>query len=252
MHSRRRVTLSVLTVAILGALWLILATAVSSLGGVAIAATVSHTPKVTFGTAAVNPAAAKHSVTTQFSLVPDSGYVGNPWAYDTYTDIMTVKRAWAAPIADCGGGKHCYLYTWSMEVNGHSQTIAGAASPNAATLLDVPELATMSGIAYGHYYSSYFRYYTKYVPSADDLNGDLALQGFVFSSAWAAQGSPGAHMTNVSSSDTDTFDIGYTVAKGTDSQCPGYAGSWTDANSVPAASSGNVLAPDTTDCAAQS
>jgi hypothetical protein len=253
MLSRIPVAVRILAVAVLGAMWLALAVATSQLGGVALAATVSHTPKVTFRTAAVNPVAAKHTVVTQFSLVPDSGYVGNPWAYDTYTDTMTVKRAWAAPVADCGGGgKRCYLYTWSMEVSGHSQTISGAQSPNATTVLDVPEYAAMNGIAFGHYYSSYKRYYTQYVPSADNLNGDLALQGYVFSSAWVAQGSPGAHMANVSSSDTDTFDVGYTVTKGADSQCPEYAGTWTDATAVPQATSGNILAPDAADCAAQS
>jgi hypothetical protein len=137
-----------------------------------------------------------------------------------------------------------------MTVSGTSETIAGNESPNAATILDVPEYVTMAGTATGHYFSSYKRYYTGDVPTADNLNGNLTLQGFVFTSAWVAQGSPGAHMADLT--DTDAYYLSYTAAKGTDSECPAYTGKWVDANTVTPADSGNILAPDTADCSAQS
>ena len=203
----------------------------ASMAGLAIAtasvasASAATKPKVTFSAKNVNPIAATHTTTTRFSLVPDSGYYGNPWAEDTYTAVTTVTRAggkrgyeysggtWHPyPVSDCGGGSRCYLYTWSMKVTGTSETIAGNESPNAATVLDVPEYVTMSGTATGHYFSSYKRYYTADVPTADDLNGNLALQSYVFTSAWVAQGSPGAHTADLT--DTDTFNLAYTAGEG--------------------------------------
>lgn len=233
----------------------------------AFAATTAARPQLHFGAADTSPLARTHTVTTLVTLQPDSGVSGDTWGEDTFTQTTTVTRAGGArgyeyvggkwqpyPTADCGGGLRCYRYTFTMTLKGHTTTIPGQVSPAdpaGGTVLDVAENARLAGTTSGSFYSSYKRYYDAQVPTEVAVNEitPVIVKGFNTTDNygyWATLGQGGAHIASV---DMPAWSFSYTVAKGDDGQCPGYTGSWTDAA---AGSTGNLLAPDQADCAAQS
>jgi hypothetical protein len=231
----------------------------------------ARAPKLRFAAASAKPVAASHTVTTQIALDPDSGDAGNYWGYDTYTQVVTITRSggkrgyeyadgkWQPyPVADCGGGIHCYHYTYTMSDDGYTQTIAGQDSPGNPAFsggtsipLDVVERVTFSGGTNdGSFFSSYKNYYTKDVPVSMDENGVPATGNYTTGN-WVLLGQPGAHTASL----TLGADAGwlYTAPEGTDAQCPRYSGLWIDAQASNWGLDfhGNILAPDAADCASQ-
>ena len=217
----------------------------------ASAATTARHPRITFGTAAVNPVAAKHTVTTKIEVVPDSGYDGNNWGLDTYNMAFTWDRVKQVTTSQCGAGAaRCYEYTWSAKFTGSTQTVQGQESPGEPfTPLDVVEQANLSGSMSGEYLSSYKRVYTQYVPSAYDANG-ISPTGDYQPQLWFGLAQPGAHEVNTTAS-TYAWSFSYTVPKGNDAQCPAGTWHWVDADNVAEAASGNILAPSSADCSTQ-
>lgn len=249
------------TLGLAAAGWLMTATNMAS------AATTHATPQLQYGAASTNPVAKTHTVTTFISLQPDSAVSGDTWGQDTFTQLTTITRSggtrgyeyvngtWQPyPVADCGGGARCFRYTFSMKLAGHTTTVAGQVSPGdpaGGTLLDVAENVRLAGTTSGVFFSSYKRYYDAQVPTRVAVNEitPVVVDGYNTTNNygfWAVLGQGGAHIASVTMPD---WSFTYTAAKGADSQCPGYSGTWTDAAS---GSTGNVLAPDTADCASQS
>jgi hypothetical protein len=215
-------------------------------------ATITARPEVTFKAANVDPVAATHTGSTSFSLVPDSGTSGNTWAYDTYTESWSVTRHSQVANGHCGAGaKRCYSYGYGYTDKGTTTTIAGQVSPgcngsNCATVEDLAETVSFNGGGKGNFYSSYKRFYTADVPTAYDANGSAdGLTADIGQASWFEQGQ-GARFGG---SDLPVWGWTYAANAGADHQCPAYTGKWVNAV---AGDTGNVLAPNTTDCSAQS
>jgi hypothetical protein len=218
-------------------------------GGPASGAVAHGRPVVRYGAVSVNPVAAKHTTTTRFAYIPDSGTSGDTWGLDSYTDVMTVTRGAQVAVSHCGGGARCYAYSFAFTDTGTTQTQAGQVSPgcngtNCTLAEDVTESVAFSGGAKGTFYSSYKRFYTQYVPVSWDANGTAT--SLPDSPAWAEQGTPGAHLAGGT---LTTWGWRYKAVAGTDQQCPSYSGAWAD---LITGTAGNILAPDAADCAAQS
>jgi hypothetical protein len=235
-----------------GSVLLGLTLACLSFAGTANAATVTNHPDIRFATASVNPAAASHTVVTDVSAVPDSGYYGNNWGYDTYTQTFTWDRVNQVAKSECGSkASRCFDFKWSLKLTGYTETIEGQISPGEPfTTLDVVEHANLIGSETGSYLSSYKRVYTQYIPTSYDANG-VSPTGNYQPQLWFALAQPGSYEVNTTAN-SYLWSFGYNVPKGADAQCPAYTGHWTDAYNVSEAASGNILAPDSTDCAAQS
>lgn len=220
--------------------------------GSAGASTAVKHPQISFASASVSPGAAVHTVTTKFSAVPDSGYAGNNWGYDFYTQTFTWTRVHPVLKTRCGAkAKACYDFNWSLKLTGYTQTIENVMSPGEPfTPLDVVENANLTGSMSGSYLTSYRSVYTKYVPTSYDANG-VNPTGNYQPQLWFALAQPGSYEVNTHAADY-LWTFNYTVPKGADTQCPAYAGKWTDAYNVSEANSGNILAPNQADCASQS
>jgi hypothetical protein len=224
----------------------------AALASPANAAATNPKPQLQFGAASVDPVAAVHTVVTQFSAVPDSGYDGNNWGYDFYKQTFTWDRIKQVTKTECGNrALRCFEYDWSLKLTGFTQTIEGQMSPGEPfTPLDVVENANLTGTMSGTYLSSYKRVFTQYVPSTYDANG-VNPAGNYQPQLWFALAQPGSYEVNTTAT-SYLWSFGYSVTKGSDAQCPAYSGHWTDAYNVTEADSGNILAPNAADCPAQS
>jgi hypothetical protein len=241
------------------------------LGMMPAGAAVTHPkPQLRFAASAAPPVAKTHTMTTKIYLNPDSGDAGNTWALDTFVRVVTITRSggkrgyeyaggkWQPyPVSDCGGGIRCYHYTFTIEDTGRAAVIAGQQSPGKSqgefVNLDVAENAQMGGgTSDGQFFSSYKNEYAKYFPVSMDENGVPATGNYTTGN-WVMLGQPGAHFQDVSLGASAGWT--YIVPAGRDARCPAYKGTWIDSFADGWGvnpDSGNVLAPNAADCAAQS
>jgi hypothetical protein len=127
--------------------------------------------------------------------------------------------------------------------------------------LDVVESGTFTGSLSGTLYDSYKNVYPSDVHTT--LNDDGLRQGDPGSvdtadestTGWAYQFFGGAGYANYSTVQVPDYIFSYSVAKGSDAQCPSEAYSWVDSSSNgggDTASDGNIYAPNSIDCAGTS
>lgn len=215
----------------------------------------SAKPTVKFGASSPNPVAAVHTAITTVSDVPDSGFDGNTWGYDTFKLAFTWVRVRQVSKSECGAkAVRCYLYDWSAKDSGTTQTIEGQESPGEPfTALDVVEHANLSATESGQYLSSYKRVYTQYVPTSYEANGTASGTYYndISDGTWFSLAQPGSYEVNTTAN-TFAWSFTYDVPKGNDSLCPNGTWKWVDAYNVSEANSGNILAPNAADCSAQS
>jgi hypothetical protein len=237
-----------------------------ALAGTASAAVAHPAPAITHVTAratarVTHPLASQAiSATTAISNLPDSGIQGNNWAYDSFTQIATIKLVGQVangncPVSDTG---FCYLWDFTLADEGTSQTIAGQAAPRAGTLdLSLPVTMT-GGTTNGQFYASWKTAKASRVPASFNA-GDQAPTGRQTINNWVEQFFGSSADFN-SAATPGAPDLGskagwtYTAGFGSDSQCSHEAYQWTDAAASgwgTLASDGNILANSSADCGTQ-
>lgn len=247
MHSRMilrqaRLLVTILVLLVTGGTAAVLATVPASAA--------ARPPLYAYRARPVRPLARVHTARTVIQLRPDSGDHGY-WALDDFTRIITLTRHEAVAPSFCGpAATQCFYYTYVIRDRGSFQVTAGASSPAAGTPEDLTERGVFAGgTATGWLFASWKRAYVSAVPTFENDNGAVPA-GVHTTSNWVLQfwGRSVQTGSGPYAGSLGNWAWSYVVRPGADGQCPAGHWSWLDSS---VGQQGDILAPDTADCASQ-